>query len=89
MRISAYENVGSYSKNVDIEYDSSVETDRAEADKFVSRLVPPVMNPEDKPQEEIKQWVDVVEAAVSSIGDFLRQGSAGVRLERDTGGTTL
>lgn len=54
MRVNVYETVGSYSKNVDIEYDSSVETDRAETDKFVSRLIPPAVIPGDKPQEEIE-----------------------------------
>lgn len=49
MRVNVYENVGSYSKNVDIEYDSSVKTDREETDKFVSRILKPeIMMPEDE-----------------------------------------
>lgn len=39
MEILAYVTCGMYSKNISITYDSALETDRAEADKFVSRII--------------------------------------------------
>lgn len=40
MEILAYQVCGSWSNNISITYDTTSETDRAEVDKFISRIIP-------------------------------------------------